>query len=100
MEAEVSGKQQKKNLVFNKEQLKYLRNLLSNHPVIGNGSVTHSSKFTNTLSNLQNSISAWIIDSGASDYMTGNVKLFKTYNTCHKQIYIRIADGSLSKMVG
>ena len=42
----------------------------------------------------------WIIDSGASDHMTGDVSVFTTYTPCHNHLNIRIADGSLSKVAG
>ncbi|KAG2689059.1 hypothetical protein I3760_09G123000, partial [Carya illinoinensis] len=45
-------------------------------------------------------LSPWIIDSGASDHMTGDEKLFSTYNPCYKNLTVRIADGSLSKVAG
>ncbi|KAG8479954.1 hypothetical protein CXB51_025047 [Gossypium anomalum] len=39
---------------------------------------------------------SWILDSGASDHMTGNLSLFHTYLPCHDHSRIRIADGSYS----
>ena len=44
--------------------------------------------------------SPWIVDSGASDHMTGDAKIFKTYNPCSGNFTVRIADGSLSKVTG
>ena len=32
--------------------------------------------------------------------MTGDIKLFKTYNPCYGNSNVRIADGSLSKVAG
>ena len=42
----------------------------------------------------------WIIDSGASDHMRNLSKLFQTYVPCPGNQKIRIADGSVSSIVG
>jgi hypothetical protein len=42
----------------------------------------------------------WIIDSGASDHMTGFSSLFKTYSPCPGNQKVRIADGSFSSIAG
>ena len=44
--------------------------------------------------------SPWIIDSGASDHMTGDASIFHEYNLCNENYTIKIADGSLSKVEG
>ena len=44
--------------------------------------------------------SPWIVDSGASDHMTGNATLFNTYSPNSGNLMVRIADGSLSKVAG
>ena len=44
--------------------------------------------------------SSWIIDSGASDHMTGNSTLFSTYKPCAGNRKVRIADGSFSAIAG
>jgi hypothetical protein len=38
----------------------------------------------------------WVIDSGASNHMTGMSPLFSSYNPCSSRNKVRIADGSLS----
>ncbi|KAG8485341.1 hypothetical protein CXB51_021417 [Gossypium anomalum] len=43
---------------------------------------------------------SWILDSGASDHMTGNLSLFHTYLPCNDHSRIRIADGSYSPVAG
>ena len=40
------------------------------------------------------------MDSGASDYMTEDTIIFDTYSSCPNNLTVRIADGSLSKVVG
>ena len=39
----------------------------------------------------------WIVDSGASDHMTGNLRLFTTYRPCTTPLTVC---GSLSNVVG
>ncbi|KAG8473962.1 hypothetical protein CXB51_033910 [Gossypium anomalum] len=43
---------------------------------------------------------SWILDSGASDHMTGNLSLFHTYLPCNDHSRIRIADESYSPVAG
>ncbi|KAK8273352.1 hypothetical protein V6Z12_D11G402000 [Gossypium hirsutum] len=47
-----------------------------------------------------NNQSPWILDSSASDHMTGDSTLFHTYTPCHNKSRIRIADGSYSPVAG
>lgn len=53
---------------------------------------------TSTAFNAQHS--AWIVDSGASDHMTGQSHQFTTYTPCPGTQKIKIADGSLSSVAG
>lgn len=43
---------------------------------------------------------SWIIDSGATDHMTGSPSLFSAYKPCAGNQKIKIADGSLSAIAG
>ncbi|CAJ2656645.1 unnamed protein product [Trifolium pratense] len=43
---------------------------------------------------------AWIVDSGASDHMTGDSTLFSSYSPCAGNHKIKIADGSFSAIAG
>ncbi|KZV53482.1 hypothetical protein F511_14848 [Dorcoceras hygrometricum] len=45
-------------------------------------------------------ICPWIIDSGATDHMTGSSKLFHSYIPCAGNQKIKIADGTLSAIAG
>ncbi|KAG2725978.1 hypothetical protein I3760_01G090300 [Carya illinoinensis] len=49
---------------------------------------------------IPNSIYSWIIDSGATDHMTGCSKLFSSYSPCAGNKRVKIADGSLSVISG
>lgn len=42
----------------------------------------------------------WIIDSGASDHMTGNSSLYISCKPCAGNRKVRIADGSFSAIAG
>jgi hypothetical protein len=41
----------------------------------------------------------WIIDTGATNHMSGSPKEFKTYLPCSGKDKVRIADGSLSPRI-
>ncbi|CAJ2666701.1 unnamed protein product [Trifolium pratense] len=43
---------------------------------------------------------AWIVDSGASDHMTGDSTLFSSYSPCAGNHKIKITDGSFSAIAG
>ena len=42
----------------------------------------------------------WIVDSRASDHMTGDITVFHKYYPCQEYLTVRIADGTLSKVAG
>lgn len=42
----------------------------------------------------------WIVDSGATDHMTGESSLFSSYKPCAGNFNIKLADGSLSAVAG
>ncbi|XP_073155033.1 uncharacterized protein [Henckelia pumila] len=46
------------------------------------------------------SLNPWIIDSGATDHMTGSSRLFFSYFPCAGDQKVKIADGSLSAIAG
>jgi hypothetical protein len=43
---------------------------------------------------------AWIVDSGASDHMTGDSTMFSSYSPCAGNHKIKVADGSFSAIAG
>ncbi|XP_062075281.1 uncharacterized protein LOC133779323 [Humulus lupulus] len=86
---------------FNKEQLAHLYTLLSQSsinpssgPETHSASVAHSGNFSST------SNTPWIIDSGATDHMTGLPHLFDTYSPCSTKSSVTIANGTHSPIVG
>ncbi|RVX13979.1 Retrovirus-related Pol polyprotein from transposon TNT 1-94 [Vitis vinifera] len=70
---------------FNKEQMEMLQKLLSPFFAFTAGKKRKK---------------PWIVDSGASDHMTGDATIFDTYSSCPNNLTVRIADGSLSKVAG
>lgn len=51
-----------------------------------------------TLNSKKNS--PWIVNSGASDHITGNATLFRKYYPCKEDLTVKIADGYLSMVAG
>ncbi|RVW57690.1 Retrovirus-related Pol polyprotein from transposon TNT 1-94 [Vitis vinifera] len=97
---------------FNKEQMEMLQKLLSpllsvqsqtgssSNQVIGSGTLAHKGNFLSAFTVGKKRKKPWIVDSGASDHMTGDATIFDTYSSCPNNLTVRIADGSLSKVTG
>ncbi|RVW33868.1 Retrovirus-related Pol polyprotein from transposon TNT 1-94 [Vitis vinifera] len=97
---------------FNKEQMEMLQKLLSpllsvqsqtgssSNQVIGSGTLAHKGNFLSAFTAGKERKKPWIVDSGASDHMTGDATIFDTYSSCPNNLTVRIADGSLSKVAG
>ncbi|RVW55393.1 Retrovirus-related Pol polyprotein from transposon RE1 [Vitis vinifera] len=98
--------------LFNKEQMEMLQKLLSpllsvqsqtgssSNQVIGSGTLAHKGNFLSAFTAGKKRKKPWIVDSGASDHMTGDATIFDTYSSCPNNLTVRIADGSLSKVAG
>ncbi|RVW21058.1 Retrovirus-related Pol polyprotein from transposon TNT 1-94 [Vitis vinifera] len=87
---------------FSKEQLEALQKMFqhtlqSTGTTIGTASVAQKGIFSHALNVRQENHTTWIVDSGASDHMTGNLMVFHEYTPCHNNSSVRIADGTLSK---
>ncbi|RVW81318.1 Retrovirus-related Pol polyprotein from transposon TNT 1-94 [Vitis vinifera] len=97
---------------FNKEQMEMLHKLLSpllsvqsqtgssSNQVIGSKTLAHKGNFLSAFTAGKKRKKPWIVDSGASDHMTGDATIFDTYSSCPNNLTVRIADGSLSKVAG
>ncbi|KAL6340655.1 hypothetical protein AAG906_010563 [Vitis piasezkii] len=96
----------------NHEQMEMLQKLLSpllsvqsqtgssSNQVIGSGTLAHKGNFLSAFTAGKKRKKPWIVDSGASDHMTGDATIFDTYSSCPNNLTVRIADGSLSKVAG
>ena len=62
--------------------------------------IAQKGNYLSALGAKSDSKNSWIVDSGASDHMTGCHELFSIYNPCGGNLKIRIADGSLSSVAG
>ena len=97
---------------LNKEQIERLYKLLSPDKTTGTsliaqqgnflslGTTAHKGHIHSALNCFEEKVSSWIIDSGASDHMTGCAQLFSSYIPNHGHTKVRIADGSLSPIAG
>ena len=91
-------------LPFTKDQIDQLVKLLqssSNLSSTSSGcSFAQHGKFPVVSFTCSNSNCTWIIDSGATDHMTGSSSLFSSYKPCAGNRKVKIADGSLSPIAG
>lgn len=90
--------------LFNKEQMEMLQKLISNlqstpsqtesssNHVISFGTLAHKGNFLSAFT-MTKKEKTWIVDSRASYHMTGDATMFDTYNPCHNDLKVRIADG-------
>ncbi|RVW48509.1 Retrovirus-related Pol polyprotein from transposon RE1 [Vitis vinifera] len=90
---------------FSKEQLEALQKMFqqtlqSTGTTIGTASIAQKGIFSHALNVRQENHTTWIVDSGASDHMTGNLMVFHEYTPCHNNSSVQIADGTLSRVFG
>ena len=92
---------------FTKEQLEMLQQLMSQNFLSQSSNLTSSTGMLAQKGNFSNAyvinkqhLNPWIIDSGASDHMTGDGTIFHEYNPYNEKYTVWIADGSLSKVAG
>ena len=67
---------------------------------IGLCSVAQKGTFLTALNAARTKGMVWIVDSGASNHMTGTTKVFSSYIPCNDGQKIKIADGTLSSVAG
>ena len=93
---------QPKSNPFSKEQLDLLQKLLQQSlqpkppqptSITGTGSIAQKGNFLSALNAKQKRTRPWIVDSGASDHMTGDANVFDTYDPCFSNYFVCIADG-------
>ncbi|RVW45480.1 Retrovirus-related Pol polyprotein from transposon TNT 1-94 [Vitis vinifera] len=77
---------------FNKEQMEMLQKLLSQ---VGSGSTTGVAFTAN-----RGGMRPWIVDTGASDHMTGDAAILQNYKPSNGHSSVHIADSSKSKIAG
>ncbi|KAL5741619.1 hypothetical protein ACOSP7_028351 [Xanthoceras sorbifolium] len=78
-----------KSNTFSKEHMDMLQRLFNMSPaspttsVVGTDSLAQKGNFLQALNMKKEKSSSWIVDSGASDHMTGDISVFKNYRPCH-----------------
>ncbi|KAI5385008.1 hypothetical protein KIW84_071848 [Lathyrus oleraceus] len=66
----------------------------------GTAVVAQRGNYLHALNISKEKIKSWIVDSGASDHMTGDFTLFSSYSPCPYNYNVQIADGTHSKVMG
>ena len=85
--------------LFTKEQIEYLQRILGS--TTKNATATHVTT-TSIESMALYSLKSenWIVDSGASDHMTGLSHVFLDYKPFHGEKMVQVADGKLTNVAG
>ena len=88
---------------FSQEQMELLQKLLTRDPsstsTTGSGFIAQKGICSKAL-NVFSKSNSWIIASGSSNHMTGDITLFHSYQPCSESYKIKIADGSYSPVAG
>ncbi|KAF7844141.1 Retrovirus-related Pol polyprotein from transposon RE1 [Senna tora] len=95
-------KESSSSAVFSKEQMAVLQKLLnqgSSH-VVATGGTAEKGNFSTGLHVTSNPSRYWIVDSRASDHMTGDSGMFSSWYPYTQNYKVRIADGSLANVTG
>lgn len=85
---------------FNKEQLEALQQLISQASLKPSSTASSNVAHQGTALHVLADDTTWIVDSGASDHMTGNKVLFSSLTVPKQTISVTIADGSKSTVKG
>ncbi|RVW82145.1 hypothetical protein CK203_052483 [Vitis vinifera] len=92
----------KKSTLFSKGQVEIIQKLISQIAASQTNSMTaapvaQKGNFSIALSSQKEKKNQWIINSEASDHMTGNADLFHNYSLYSENFRVCIADGFMSK---
>ena len=95
---------------FSTEQVEILRQLLNQTKVstgsesqnskIPNAAMAQTGKISQTFLSKSQQAGCWIVDTGASDHVTGSMNVFEDYDKCKSKINVWVADGKMSPAVG
>ncbi|XP_028799232.1 uncharacterized protein LOC114754600 [Neltuma alba] len=86
-----------------REELQMLRKMLerqNSSKKVPNVNLIQSRNSVIALNAMVTSDETWIVDSGATDHMTGTKSLFKTLNSCHENLRVKVATGLYTKVEG
>ena len=91
--------------LFSKEQMEWLQNMFGKAQIcqsstVASGSIARKGNFLHAFTAKQDLSNVWVIDSGASDHMTRHINLLSNFQPCDKNWTVKVADGSLSRVVG
>lgn len=91
------------SLPFTKEQMEKLYKMFQSQ-TLGNSnpscSLAQSGNFFTAAVACSKSNGSWILDSGATDHMTGTSEFFSSYTPCAGNQKVKIADGSFAVVAG
>lgn len=84
-----------KPVPFSKEQLDHLYEPINqaNHNVTGSCSIAKTDNAHTTLHVNSRSTTSWVIDSGDSDHVSGNLGVFISYSAFYENLKVKIANG-------
>ena len=69
-----------------------------NASVVGARSVATKGTFSTALNVKKEVLGTWIVDSDTTDHITGDARVFSTFEPCQGNYNVKIADVSLSKV--
>jgi len=74
---------------FSKEQMEWLKSMFektqpNQSSTIASGSIAHKGTFLHAFVTKKDLSTIWVIDSGASDHMTGQISLLSNFQPCDK----------------
>ena len=88
---------------LSKEEMQLLRKILEKQnksQTTPNVNLVQSGNSIVALNTVMTADDTWIVDSGATDHMTGNRGLFKTLRMCHENLRVKVANGVVTNVAG